>query len=178
FFIHLENQHFLDYQNLHHLWLLQTLFLLAIHQDGLKFQCNWNCYPMDGADTNNKSPKVSKLFGVYQDDCDGIHPDTINKYYGIYGDLLTCQGYQLDAGHLADEEVSGDNNVFTAQIVKFINQQQQAHANQDVVHISSYQIPFTNAKDKVVFFSILHEIINHATIPNRFGLTPVEWETR
>ncbi|KAG1851933.1 hypothetical protein F4604DRAFT_1933868 [Suillus subluteus] len=80
----------LNPQNANHLWLLHTLFLDNINQDCSDFWEEWNCHPIWGPDTNDKSPKDLRflgqtLFGVYCDDCEGIHPDVIEEYYGVHG---------------------------------------------------------------------------------------------
>ena len=117
-------------------------------------------------------------FGVYRDECDGVHLDTINRYYGVHGKPLTRQGHQSGAGHPTDEEASGDeDNALTAQIAEFVNGQQQAHANQDAVHVPYHRTPFAHSEDEEAFFGMLYEMINHAAIPNGFGLTPAECET-
>ena len=59
--------HQLDPQKPHHLWLLHVLFLDNINQECLDFQEEWNCHPISGLDTNNKSPKVHTLSTLYVD---------------------------------------------------------------------------------------------------------------
>jgi hypothetical protein len=49
----------LNPQNANHLWLLHMLFLDDINQDCSDFWAEWNCHPIWGPDTNDKSPKVS-----------------------------------------------------------------------------------------------------------------------
>jgi hypothetical protein len=41
--------------------------------------------------------------GVYMDECDGIHPDVINQYYGVEGKPVNCQMGQSGAGQPPDE---------------------------------------------------------------------------
>ena len=59
FFTRLENLHGLDPGNPVHLWLLHTLFLVDVNHDCQIFREEWNCHPISGSNTNNKSPKVS-----------------------------------------------------------------------------------------------------------------------
>jgi hypothetical protein len=59
FFTRLENYHGLRPDIPSHIWLLQTLFLGEINRDCYDFQAEWNCHPISGPDTNDKSPKVS-----------------------------------------------------------------------------------------------------------------------
>ncbi|KAI6004527.1 hypothetical protein F5J12DRAFT_722334 [Pisolithus orientalis] len=62
FFAQLECVHMLDIENPLHIWLLHTLFLNDINHDYQVFWEEWNCHPMDGAGTNNKSPLVNLKF--------------------------------------------------------------------------------------------------------------------
>ena len=58
FFTQLERMHMLDAQDPSHLWLLHTLFLNDVDYDCQAFWEEWNCHPISGPDTNNKSLKV------------------------------------------------------------------------------------------------------------------------
>lgn len=102
FFSRLERLHGLNIEKTGHLWLLQGLFLDAINDDCKTFREEWNLHPIAGPSTNNKSPQVSSnirylghvrtriydlsqdlrlisqvTLGIYRDDCEGVHPDTI-----------------------------------------------------------------------------------------------------
>lgn len=44
--------------------------------------------------------------GLYVDDCDGLHPDVISRYYGVYGEPVQRHHGQTGAGHPPDEEES------------------------------------------------------------------------
>ncbi|KAG8219178.1 hypothetical protein J3R82DRAFT_4894, partial [Butyriboletus roseoflavus] len=181
FFTHLENQHMLNPQNPSHLWLLHVLFLPAVNEDCLDFQHEWNCHPINGIDTNNKSPKNLHFlgqtqFGIYQDDCEGVNVDVIDKHYGVYGKPLMCKGNQSGAGHSADEEASSDeDNAFVAQVTELINQQQQ-HIDQDAMHVPSHRTLFTNSDNEAIFFVMLYDTIGQDIIPDGFGLMPAEWK--
>ena len=61
FFTRLEKMHMLDPQNPHHVWLLHLLFLDDINNDCNDFKEEWNCHPISGPDTSNKSPKVNSM---------------------------------------------------------------------------------------------------------------------
>ncbi|KAG1907985.1 uncharacterized protein F5891DRAFT_938969, partial [Suillus fuscotomentosus] len=65
FFTRLENHHRLNPHSPSHIWLLQTLFLDEINQDCSDFWAEWNCHPIHGPDTNDKSPKVNASFYIY-----------------------------------------------------------------------------------------------------------------
>ncbi|KAG1757918.1 hypothetical protein EDB19DRAFT_1901407 [Suillus lakei] len=106
----------LDPQNTNHLWLLHALFLDDINQNCSDFQAEWNCHPIWGPDTNDKSPKDLQflgqtLFSMYRDDCEGVHPDVIVivEYYSVHGRPASRQPHQTGAGHPADEEDNADD---------------------------------------------------------------------
>ncbi|KAG1888547.1 hypothetical protein F4604DRAFT_1569719, partial [Suillus subluteus] len=147
FFTRLENHHGLNPHSPSHIWLLQTLFLDEINQDCSDFRAEWNCHPIRGPDTNDKSPKVNASFyiyvtltnylivtqdlrflgqmqfGVYQDDCEGVHPDVIEEHYGVHGPTTTRRQHQSGVGHPIDEEES-DNEEEPLNMVQAINNQQ------------------------------------------------------
>ncbi|KAG1895802.1 uncharacterized protein F5891DRAFT_959664, partial [Suillus fuscotomentosus] len=147
FFTRLENHHRLNPHSPSHIWLLQTLFLNEINQDCLDFWAEWNCHPICGPDTNDKSPKVNASFyiyvtltnylivtqdlrflgqiqfRVYHDDCEGVHPDMIEEHYGVHGPTMTRRQHQSGVGHPIDEEES-DNEEEPLTMVQAINDQQ------------------------------------------------------
>ncbi|KAI6139131.1 hypothetical protein BKA82DRAFT_3988947, partial [Pisolithus tinctorius] len=182
FFTRLENHHMLDYQNPNHLWLLHSLFLDTVNADCLDFRREWNCHPISGPDTNNKSPNDLRFlgqtqFGVYGDDCEGVHPDVIDRYYGVHGEDRIRERCHSGAGHPADEEDSDDEEptVVKAQVAELVSAHQQQYAYQDAVHVPSFKTPFVNPEDEVFFFEMLHEVIRQKIIPDGFRLTPAEW---
>ncbi|KAL4063012.1 hypothetical protein V8B97DRAFT_1877167 [Scleroderma yunnanense] len=56
----------LDAQNSSHLWFLHTLFLDDINCDCQAFCEEWNCHPISGPNTNNKSLKDLHFLGQMQ----------------------------------------------------------------------------------------------------------------
>ena len=60
FFVHLEDIHYLDVGNPHHLWLLHFLFLGKLNDDCQQFQHDWNQHPISKRG-HNQSPLVRIL---------------------------------------------------------------------------------------------------------------------
>ncbi|KAN0075469.1 hypothetical protein V8E55_011492 [Tylopilus felleus] len=150
FFTRFECQHMLNPQNPHHLWILHILFLPAINQDCRDFRLEWNCHPIDSVDTNLKSPMDlcflgQTEFGVYQDDCEGVHPDIICDCYGVHGQPITQVSGDEEDGHTA------------AHIADLVNRQQQQNVNEDVVFVPSHRSPFTDPEDEATFFGMPDE---------------------
>ncbi|KAI6031180.1 hypothetical protein BKA83DRAFT_4044964, partial [Pisolithus microcarpus] len=174
FFTRLENQHMLNPHSPNHLWLLHLLFLDSINADCLNFQQEWNCHPISGPDTNNKSPNDIRfmgqtVFGVYRDHTEQY---VIDKFYGVVYSSLTH--WRCSSG-VVDDELSDDEEhaALEAQPAEHIKLQQQQHIHKGPVHVPSHQMPFTNPED---FFGVLQEVIGRGVVPNGFGLTPEEWE--
>jgi hypothetical protein len=60
FFTRLERLHFLNVDNMQHLWLLHYLFLDMINVDCDDFREDWNSHPILGA-AHDRSPNVRIL---------------------------------------------------------------------------------------------------------------------
>ena len=43
--------------------------------------------------------------GIYIDDCEGLHPDIISRYYGTHGDIQSREDGDTGAGNLLDEDI-------------------------------------------------------------------------
>ncbi|KIO17899.1 hypothetical protein M407DRAFT_48151, partial [Tulasnella calospora MUT 4182] len=91
FFHRLEDDHFLDSTNPHHLWLLHHLFLHSLDNEAKSFQDDWNNHPISGPQGRNKSPVDIRLIGqttegfYLRDELEGVHEDLIQQYYGVEG---------------------------------------------------------------------------------------------
>ncbi|KAL4065547.1 hypothetical protein V8B97DRAFT_1875227 [Scleroderma yunnanense] len=148
FFIQLERMHMLDAQNPTHLWLLHLLFLNNINLDCQAFQEEWNCHPISGPDTNNKSPKDLCFLGQTQ--------------FGVYQDHREHD----PALELGDEMTDAADA---------IARQQQEHVNHQAVHVPSHRNPFRSNEEEAIFFTRFHEVVTQDITPDNFGLTPTEW---
>ncbi|KAJ7487940.1 hypothetical protein FB451DRAFT_1025194 [Mycena latifolia] len=173
FFSRLERLHHLDVDKPEHLWLLHTLFLDAINYDCTEFQTNWNAHPMDGHETHNKSPSDMRLLGqarlgLYRDDCDGLHPDTIDKYYGVSGAERIGQP---GAGNPPDE----DND--QPGLVDRIGGDQVAQIRHEAIDVPDHRNPFSDdSATESLFFGVLSEVVRQDVTPVGYGLLPEEWD--
>ncbi|KAL4064112.1 hypothetical protein V8B97DRAFT_1876228 [Scleroderma yunnanense] len=138
----------LDAQNPTHLWLLHLLFLDNINLDCQAFQEEWNCHPISGPDTNNKSPKDLHFWGQTQ--------------FGVYQDHREHD----PALELGDEMTD---------VADAIARQQQEHVNHQAVHVPSHRNPFRSNEEEAIFFTRFHEVVTQDITPDNFGLTPTEW---
>ncbi|KAG1781732.1 hypothetical protein EV702DRAFT_962584 [Suillus placidus] len=174
FFSRLERLHGLDIEKTGHLWLLQGLFLDAINDDCKTFREEWNLHPIAGPSTNNKSPQDLRLIsqvtlGIYRDNCEGVHPDTIERYHGTHGREQTrCHG-QTGAGHSDDEDTnSGD------QLISQIEEDQEQNVRHAAVEVPGKKSPFVTQEDENLFFSKVEQIVVEGIIPEGYGLLPGE----
>ncbi|KAG1742892.1 hypothetical protein EDB19DRAFT_1633588, partial [Suillus lakei] len=180
FFTRLENHHGLNPYIPSHIWLLQTLFLHEISQDCSNFQAEWNCHLIRGPDTNDKSPKDLRFLGqiqfsVYQDDCEGIHPDVIEEFYGVHGHAATRRQHQTRAGHPFDEEDS-DNDEEPPNMTQAIADQQRHHIHHEAISVPSQTDPFISDKTCQQFSATLAEVVAKDITPCDCKLTADEWE--
>ncbi|KAG0696814.1 hypothetical protein DFH29DRAFT_1071949 [Suillus ampliporus] len=151
-----------------------------ISQDCSDFQAEWNCHPIRGPDTNDKSPKDLRFlgqiqFGVYHDDCKGIHPDVIEEYYGVYGNTMTRRQHQTGAGHPIDEEDS-DNKEEPPNMTQAITDEQRHHIHHEAIHVPLQRDPFISDKTHQQFFVTLAEVVAEDITPCDCRLTADEWE--
>ncbi|KAF8119402.1 hypothetical protein EV363DRAFT_1177992, partial [Boletus edulis] len=172
FFSRLERLHMLDPQRAHHIWLLHVLFLDSINDDCNDFRDEWNCHPISGPNTNNKSPMDLRFLGqttlgIYRDDCEGVSVDTIEAHYGVDSEARNSP---------RDEDASEGENLVGSMVRHhdvLANRDEQAH---EAVHVPLPGNPFTSAKKEAQFYDVLHQTIIHDITPENFGLMDSEWE--
>ncbi|KAJ6470290.1 hypothetical protein C8R47DRAFT_988786, partial [Mycena vitilis] len=189
FFTRLGRLHGLDRKNPSHLWLLHHLFLEEINDDCLEFQEEWNLHPMGGPTTNDQSPADLRLLGqltegVYREDpLAGIHPDAINRYYGIAGRHLHRSRTQTGAGITSEDEEDEveEDDVHEPSVEEQIENQVQADLAQNIRHepvkVANHGSPFDEVELEIHFLSLLLELVSEPdVVPEDFGILPEEWE--
>ena len=159
FFGRLDSQFGLDCSNPSHIWLLQTLFLNDINTDCDSFIREWNAHPISGHDTNDMSPQVCSQIihlcaqliltqdlrflrqtqlGIYNDDCEGIHPDTIQEFYGTTQNRIERQTGQTGAGNPPEEL---DNNCTEISLINNVVQGQDSNVRHDSIPTADHETP-------------------------------------
>ncbi|KAJ7468189.1 hypothetical protein FB451DRAFT_1369188 [Mycena latifolia] len=166
FFTRLGRLHRLDRKNPIHLWLLHQLFLQAINDDCLEFQEEWNLHPISGRTTNDQSPADMRFLGqttegIYTDPLDSIHPDAINRYYGVAGARQHRHRGETGAGHTSDNEGDPDDSDEESELdpQEELENQIQADQAQNIRHAP-----------------LLAEVLSQPDVPEDYGILPEEWE--
>ncbi|KAH7903008.1 hypothetical protein BJ138DRAFT_1021260, partial [Hygrophoropsis aurantiaca] len=194
FFTRLERLHGLEVDTPGDLWLLATLFLDAINEDCEDFRHAWNAHPIRGPETNNKSPQVPFIApvvsilvcsltvnGVYVEECEGVHPDTLNRYYGVDldGDEIIHQ-HRTGAGHPPDEDETDSDRASAprhADLAARIEEDQQSQILHDAIDVPTHGNPFQHSDDGLeeAFDQVLAQAIAEDIVP--YGYNLLEDET-
>ncbi|KAJ7737020.1 hypothetical protein B0H14DRAFT_3611897 [Mycena olivaceomarginata] len=188
FFTRLGRLHRLDRKNPGHLWLLHLLFLDEINHDCVEFQEEWNLHPLRGPMTSDQSPADIRFLGqltegVYRHDpLDGIHPDAINRYYGLQGPRLRRARNQTGAGIASDDEPEdgGDEDVEPT-VEEQLENQIQADLAQNIRHepvkVANHRSPFKDPDLEDYFLGLLGQLFAEpATPPEDYGVLEDEWD--
>ncbi|KAJ6526580.1 hypothetical protein DFH09DRAFT_914043, partial [Mycena vulgaris] len=190
FFTRLGDLHSLDRKNPGHIWLLHRLFLDDINEDCRAFQAQWNLHPISGRGANDQSPKDMRMMGelaegVY-DPMDALHPETVNRYYGVEGNERLRRRGQTGAGHPEDEDDeddpddpepwvdsdSDDDDYLTNAVTEDL-----AHnIRHPAIKVARHNNPFRSATIQANFFGALAEIIRQEVVPFGYNVRENEWE--
>ena len=117
--------------------------------------------------------------GVYRDDCEGFHPDTIDRYYGTYGPVKIRHSDQVGAGHPSDEDSNdsdGDNNKDPVQnIAQQIEEDQSEQVRHEGVDVAQHRSPLTPDKT-ATFAQALKTAQDEDIVPSGYGILEEEWD--
>lgn len=117
--------------------------------------------------------------GIYADELDGIHPDVLNKYYGVAGQPRTQIPGQSGAGHPDDEEDEDLQNDEDMDVDELENQIAMDHAhnfNHEAVKAPKHTKPFTSSLAEQAFTQELQGREDDGILPEGYGIHPDEWE--
>ncbi|KAJ7037274.1 hypothetical protein C8F04DRAFT_952970 [Mycena alexandri] len=173
FFTRLGDLHRLDRHNPHHIWLLHRLFLANLNDNCHELQAQWNAHPISGRGTSDQSPADLRFMGqlndgVYASDpMDSVHPDTLNRYYGVDGTEQVRQPGQTGTGHPEDEDED---------IANAVAEDLAHNIRHPAIKVARHNNPFRSAQVEANFFVALGQIVQHGIVPAGFGVLEEEWE--
>lgn len=121
--------------------------------------------------------------GVYvEDPMDEIHPDAINRYYGIAGQEIQRSATQTGAGFLEEDNELVDDATQVAEhdsmedLENRISEDQEHNIRHEPVSVAKHQNPFQTSNDEEEFFTILLMITASNLLPTGYGVRAEEWE--
>jgi hypothetical protein len=127
------------------------------------------------------------IHGIYIDDCEGVHPDVINRYYGV--EVLPQQSApQSGAGMLWDEgdfdedsysDMRGDLMDEDADdwedVQDKLAEDIEHNFNHLPIDVPKHSAPFHTQLAADIFTGALNKLQANQNIPIGFGMTLAEW---
>lgn len=111
--------------------------------------------------------------GVYEDDCQGIHPDVIEKYYGTTRTQVCRHAGQTGAGHPPEE--------YEEDLVGEVVEDQDPNVRHDAIPTADHEAPLTAPELLAVFSEAIatlrsndHEEFLRSVVGNAFTWDPME----
>jgi hypothetical protein len=117
---------------------------------------------------------------------DGVHPDTISRYYGVHGTEQIRSSGQTGAGHPEDEDIdsssdegseNGDDNDEWTELQHQIARDQAHNIRHKPIKVARHRNPFPTPEAEAEFWEILAMVIKDSAIPDGFGVHVEEWES-
>jgi len=122
------------------------------------------------------------MLGEYHDECMGIHPLTIERYYGVHGCERIRQIGQTGAGHPPDEDPeAGDEEIAVDghnSILRRLEADLQDQVRHEAVEVPGKGSPFTCVEEEAEFWSVLDNVMLEDITPTGYGLLPEEDATQ
>ncbi|KAJ3932345.1 MAG: hypothetical protein NXY57DRAFT_894410, partial [Lentinula lateritia] len=171
FFQRLEDIHGLDIHNQTHLWLLHELFLDEINKDCEQFCSDWNSHPVSGVG-HDQSPEDMRLLGriehgEYKDDCEGLDPSLIEKYYGVND--------EDDEDSDNDSQKSISDSDPRLRMIDHVTADVLSQLHHRPVPVPKHQNPF-DPELHGIFLECLEECIRDDIIPFGHRVRMEEWD--
>lgn len=121
--------------------------------------------------------------GVYAEDpMDAIHPDIIDRYYGVVGPERLRNPMQTGAGVIDEEDhaLDIDASVLTEEneehLENMITEDQEHNIRHAPVRVARHQNPFETEGEEVDFFAILAMVASGDIVPEGYGVLQEEWD--
>lgn len=123
--------------------------------------------------------------GIYTDDCEGIHPDIINQYYGVHGMRQVRQPNQTGAGQLPDEDVplpelDNDEMDLDEENIQYLQDRVEESSSSNIRHeavpVPKHSVPFENPALQATFEAAIGVAQEANLLPEGYGMREGEWE--
>lgn len=126
--------------------------------------------------------------GVYvEDPMEAIHPDIINRYYGVEGAEVERDAWQTGAGHTSEDDQSDDES---SPADEYELESDDARTNlenrvagdlehnirHEPIQVAKHQNLFRSDGQEAEFFTILEMVVADGLIPEDHGVQPSEWD--
>jgi hypothetical protein len=120
--------------------------------------------------------------GIYQEDCEGVHPGIIEQYYGVHGGEARRAPGETGAGQLPDEEIPADQADFVdveddawQEIIEDVEASHAGNFHHAPVGVPKHANPFSG-EGMSVFDLALQTAERRGIVPSGYGLLEDEWE--
>ncbi|KAJ7030938.1 hypothetical protein C8F04DRAFT_961029 [Mycena alexandri] len=121
--------------------------------------------------------------GVYRaDPLDGIHPDAINRYYGVEGSPRRWRCNQTGAGHASDdsEDEPEDDGLDPpdpdTELENRIGEDQEGNIRHAPIKVAKHESPFEAPEQGDMFLALVDTITARDKLPEDYGVRPTEWD--
>ena len=112
--------------------------------------------------------------GVYHDECEGIHPLTMEQYYGVHGHEQIRLNGQTGAGHPLDEDPEeGDEEIIAdghSGILERLEADIWVQVCHEAVEVPGKGSPFISVEDETKFWLVLDHVMLENTVLTWYGL--------
>lgn len=108
-----------------------------------------------------------------QEDQPGVHPNVLNRYYGVDGPTRTRSSQDTGAGHPDDEGTSDEASY--QDLEDRIAGDQDPEVRHDPIDVPQHSSPFKSAETEKLFCVALRELQQQEFIPEEYGVAPAEW---
>lgn len=128
--------------------------------------------------------------GVYTDDpMNDIHPDIINRYYGVDGPERLRNSMHTGAGIVENEDEAPDEDEASTfldadlgaeeaeeYLENMIAEDQEHNIRHAPVPVARHRNPFETDEEEAEFFSLLGAVANGNIVPAGYGVLQEEWD--
>lgn len=121
--------------------------------------------------------------GVYKDDpMDGVHPDIIDRYYGVAGPEQERGSTQTGAGHPdsedEDDEVldSHHEGDMDEELENRVGADQAHNIRHEPIRVARHRNPFRTDEKEAEFLNILAMVVRDELVPVGYGVLADEWD--